>query len=119
MIKCPECGNQCSDKASMCPKCGYPLELADKDNLEKVSTDPNLKESIGTTSKETTKIFDPDIYITQTVRLSCSSSNPKKLDKKLKKYTDQGWEIVSVLAESATSSFFFGNAYKVTMRKKR
>lgn len=26
LIKCPECGNQVSDKASMCPKCGCPLD---------------------------------------------------------------------------------------------
>ena len=25
LIKCPECGNQISDKAERCPKCGYEL----------------------------------------------------------------------------------------------
>ena len=25
LIKCPECGNQISDKAESCPKCGYEL----------------------------------------------------------------------------------------------
>lgn len=25
LIQCPECGNTISDKASTCPKCGYPL----------------------------------------------------------------------------------------------
>ncbi len=23
MVKCPECGNDISDSAKMCPKCGY------------------------------------------------------------------------------------------------
>ncbi len=118
LIKCPECGNECSSLASMCPKCGYPLELVDKESLDK-SGDTSLKDAAGTTKKETTKIFDPDEYITQTVRIKCSSSKPKKMEKKLKEYEDLGWEIVSVLTESATESFFFGSAYKVTMRKKR
>lgn len=26
LIKCPECGNEVSDKAKACPKCGYPVE---------------------------------------------------------------------------------------------
>lgn len=27
LITCPECGNQISDKAQLCPKCGAPVEL--------------------------------------------------------------------------------------------
>ncbi len=26
LIKCPECGNEVSEKASLCPRCGYPLK---------------------------------------------------------------------------------------------
>ena len=25
LIQCPECNNQVSDKAVMCPKCGFPI----------------------------------------------------------------------------------------------
>ena len=25
LIKCPECGNEVSDKATSCPKCAYPI----------------------------------------------------------------------------------------------
>ena len=25
LIKCPECGNEVSDKALSCPKCGFPI----------------------------------------------------------------------------------------------
>ena len=28
LIKCPECSNWVSDKATGCPKCGYPLDAA-------------------------------------------------------------------------------------------
>ncbi|MDB6040693.1 MAG: Zinc-ribbon protein [Verrucomicrobiales bacterium] len=28
LIKCPECSNDVSDKASSCPKCGYPIQSA-------------------------------------------------------------------------------------------
>ena len=31
LIKCPECGNQISDKATSCPHCGYPI-ASTKDN---------------------------------------------------------------------------------------
>ena len=26
IIKCPECGRRISDKAKVCPGCGYPME---------------------------------------------------------------------------------------------
>ncbi|MDO4384502.1 MAG: zinc-ribbon domain-containing protein [Clostridia bacterium] len=28
LIKCPECGLSISDKAAVCPNCGYPLQPA-------------------------------------------------------------------------------------------
>ena len=33
LISCPECGNEVSDKAPTCPKCGVPLASAPKDVL--------------------------------------------------------------------------------------
>jgi hypothetical protein len=33
LISCPECGNEVSDKAPTCPKCGVPLASALKDVL--------------------------------------------------------------------------------------
>ena len=30
LIKCSECGNQVSEKASQCPKCGCPIEHPDE-----------------------------------------------------------------------------------------
>lgn len=30
MIKCPECGQEISDKAVNCPKCGFPLDNTEK-----------------------------------------------------------------------------------------
>lgn len=45
LIKCPECGNEISDKAQSCPKCGYPLSEQKKDMIEGKSVssqwDPN------------------------------------------------------------------------------
>lgn len=26
LIKCPECGNEVSDRAVACPHCGYPMQ---------------------------------------------------------------------------------------------
>lgn len=37
LIKCPECGNQVSDKASACPNCGCPLDCRmEVDNVSRV-----------------------------------------------------------------------------------
>jgi len=38
LIKCPECGNDVSDKAIKCPRCGYPLKQ------EEIKTVPEQKE---------------------------------------------------------------------------
>lgn len=37
LIRCPECEAEVSDKATSCPKCGYPINKEAKGNvLEKV-----------------------------------------------------------------------------------
>ena len=32
LINCPECGTEVSDKAEKCPKCAYPLNMANNDS---------------------------------------------------------------------------------------
>lgn len=47
IIKCPECGNNVSDKASVCIHCGFPLSMYMKDNEIKeeiVISDEQLEE---------------------------------------------------------------------------
>lgn len=41
LIKCEECGNEISDKASSCPKCGSPAEHKEEDD----STESNVSET--------------------------------------------------------------------------
>lgn len=36
LIKCPECGNEVSDKANVCPKCGYPISEISINSSEKL-----------------------------------------------------------------------------------
>lgn len=36
LIKCPECGNEVSDKADACPKCGYPISEMNANLTEKL-----------------------------------------------------------------------------------
>ena len=43
LIKCPECGNEISDKAQSCPKCGYPLSEQKKDMIEGKSVSSQAK----------------------------------------------------------------------------
>lgn len=40
LVKCPECGNQVSDRASACPKCGYPFNQI-KPTQERMEKSPN------------------------------------------------------------------------------
>lgn len=40
LIKCPECGKQISDKATVCIGCGYPIN---KKNKNKISTKSDTK----------------------------------------------------------------------------
>ena len=52
IIKCPECQHDISDKASVCPHCGYPLEPKDKSDPETKITSkdsfPTSKKVVGT-----------------------------------------------------------------------
>ena len=47
LIKCPECKKDISDKAEVCPNCGYELKSANdsigNSNLDKVISGNNLK----------------------------------------------------------------------------
>ncbi len=45
LINCPECGNKVSDKASACPKCGWPLSemnTSSANNPENIMTTENI-----------------------------------------------------------------------------
>lgn len=37
LIKCPECGKEISDKAAVCPSCGYPISTITSGNLANVT----------------------------------------------------------------------------------
>ena len=50
LIKCNECGQMISDRATKCPKCGCPIERveayvigADGREMQKISSDPSYK----------------------------------------------------------------------------
>src|SRR5438132_10229457 len=68
LIKCPECCNEVSDKATSCPKCGYPL-------LQMRSPQVEVKES---KPKEQQYDFTVDM----------SSIDPKILDNFLAPYSN-------------------------------
>lgn len=42
IIKCPECGNQVSDKASSCIHCGFPLAQSINNGVVKIKLSPVL-----------------------------------------------------------------------------
>ena len=58
LIKCPECGNEVSDKALSCPKCGFPIY-----NYQSKSPIPNTasplpnKAALSTTFDSTDNIW--------------------------------------------------------------
>lgn len=41
LIKCPECGNEISEKATVCPNCGFPISNVNKEQINQ-STDIHL-----------------------------------------------------------------------------
>lgn len=38
LMKCPECGNEISDKAKKCPRCGYPIKTNSLNRRKKLSS---------------------------------------------------------------------------------
>lgn len=63
LVKCPECNQLISDKAALCPKCGYPIqdhlrENADGDNVQK-GLEENLSADEDVSQKENGSELDP------------------------------------------------------------
>lgn len=40
LIKCPECGQEVSDKAAQCPRCAYPIVSIQSANVTKIKLPP-------------------------------------------------------------------------------
>src|SRR5688500_7739110 len=55
LIKCAECGDEISDKAVACPRCGYPLQES-QDRVE--SPAPQQRRARGRSTVETRSIRD-------------------------------------------------------------
>ncbi len=67
LIKCPECGQEVSDRAAACPKCAFPLSELRTDGVVKIKLHENRKpDAFGNDSlydafaKTTAKICDED-----------------------------------------------------------
>lgn len=43
LIKCTECGHMVSDKASMCPNCGCPIESLSEAQEEMMDEEPKKR----------------------------------------------------------------------------
>lgn len=89
IIQCKECGGNVSDSAVTCPHCGFQLITASD-------------------------------YETKTVTLTCWGmiSGKKSLEKKLKKFTDEGWEVVSHNhINNNASAISFTQGYTVVLRR--
>jgi len=66
LVKCPECGKQASDKADVCPVCGYPIksEYAKKQRYTYISNKiEDTKDGIGKTASRI-KISVPVLVVT-------------------------------------------------------
>lgn len=37
LLKCPECGKEVSDKAGVCPNCGFPIEKKDEKEVNEMA----------------------------------------------------------------------------------
>jgi len=89
LIKCKECGRDVSENAVTCPHCGIQLISASD-------------------------------YEMKTVTLTCWGmvSGKKSLEKKLKKFQDEGWEVVSYNhINNNASAISFTQGYTVVLRR--
>lgn len=55
MIKCPECGNEISDKAIKCPKCGYPMKQEEIKTVQQEETEEKSDSSKEIVTEENSK----------------------------------------------------------------
>ena len=80
LIKCPECKKKISDQCENCPQCGYPI----KDNLQRVNTEDNTKETVVLEKKpfyknhNNYKFYDKMEYEYTILFYSSSNSNTAK-----------------------------------------
>ena len=91
LITCKECGRQVSDSAVSCPHCGFSIK--------------------GETQ-----------YEMKTVDINCAGliSGKKSLEKKLQKFIDEGWEVVSTnKIHNHSSSISFIQVYNCVLRRKK
>lgn len=66
LIKCNECGNEVSDKANACPKCGAPIEKTQEqinEEAEKKSTPQNTTSQTNVKKNSTWKIIIPIVIV--------------------------------------------------------
>ena len=56
LVNCPECGNEISDKAQSCPKCGYPIACIIKKERFKRIFDPSSFSGANITNAKYTKL---------------------------------------------------------------
>lgn len=65
MIKCPECGQEVSDKASTCIHCGFPL------NTNKTDDIVNVRENKKTNDDDVTRIIRRNGYVSMIGGVLC------------------------------------------------
>ncbi len=60
LIKCPECGKEVSDKASVCPVCAYPIAESKTAGLVRIKMS-SLKKAMGGRQKVTVRTTEGEI----------------------------------------------------------
>ena len=59
LIKCPECGQEVSDRASQCPKCAFPIAEMKTDGIVRVKINPLYgKQSVSIYDKAGNPLWD-------------------------------------------------------------
>ena len=90
LTTCKECGKTVSDSAASCPHCGFAIKGEAQ-------------------------------YEMKTVDISCGGliSGKKALEKKLQKFIDEGWEVVSTNKIHNYNSVSFVHMYTCVLRRKK
>jgi len=94
-ITCPECGKQVSNKAEVCPNCGFPLsgfQVAPSDERDSVFVCPDCKTEMNDAYDDCPKCGCPSAFF---IEKEVQSKQPRKINKLL------FFLIVSLIALSA------------------
>lgn len=79
LIKCPECGKEISDKAKLCPSCGFPINIEENYICKINGVDINLEFALETAKNDNKISMEDRAYILNRIKKITNLQYPDKL----------------------------------------